>query len=57
MENWCEHIHDWGNGFYFVDCFSPFNVNEKPRWEICPICRVNRPETPSNHKPTELFPC
>ncbi len=39
----CKHIHDWGNGFYFVDTMNPFQVDGKdgcPEWEECPICKT-----------------
>ena len=45
---WCEHIHNWGNSFYFVDTHNPFAVSGKDvwgqgEWNICPICKELNP--------------
>lgn len=42
---WCQHIHNWGNAFYYIDSHNPFNIDEEYlRWQICPICKTERPE-------------
>ena len=53
---WCKHIHDWGNAWYFVSTYNPFAVRGLPgdetpersfmleEWEQCPICLTIAPD-------------
>lgn len=45
---WCEHIHNWGNAFYFVGTHNPFavlgsEVWGQNTWTTCPICGKGAP--------------
>jgi|GEM_PF-4565349 hypothetical protein len=51
---WCEHIHNWGGAFYYVDSYHPFpvfiiekdsteKVNPNLEWKVCPICQAVAP--------------
>jgi hypothetical protein len=45
---WCQHIHNWGNAFYYVDspCSFPVlgpNVFRQEAWVACPICGRKAP--------------
>ena len=45
---WCEHIHNWGDAWYFCDTYNPFAVSGcdvwgQKDWSICPICHAERP--------------
>ncbi len=48
VKNWCEHIHWWGDDYYFIDTFNPFPVGEKAHtlmhWSTCPICNKPKPK-------------
>lgn len=46
---WCEHIHNWGNAFYFVDTYNPFAVSGpevwgQTSWRVCPVCGKKAPQ-------------
>lgn len=48
-QKWCEHIHNWGNAYYFVDTHSPFPVSGpevwgQTAWYICPVCGKEAPQ-------------
>lgn len=43
---WCDHIHNWGDAFYYVDTYNPFAVdgeNVFTKWKMCPICGTKSP--------------
>ena len=56
--DWCNHIHWWGDGYYFVGSYSPFRVDDDHMqqhvekqgrnwdrsWVICPVCKTERPK-------------
>lgn len=57
---WCEHIHNWGDAFYYVDVRDPFAViapNNYTRvwknheWKLCPICQKPAPKLKLRKRP------
>lgn len=53
---WCEHIHNWGDAFYFTDTLDPFAVSGpyvwgQRTWTVCPICRTESPLKGAEKKP------
>lgn len=57
-EIWCEHIHNWGDAFYYVDSRNPFPVltigksktTVNKEWKVCPVCQKLAPNLQEKNK-------
>lgn len=64
---WCKHIHDWGDAWYFVSTYNPFAVRKLPGvdkpdrafmledWQCCPICLTKAPDLEVNESNNKEF--